>query len=238
MARLNEDVLADLGVSTERFQDLLERVRGDPQATALEAGITMTSLQELASFNGSVHDDAINRFLEIVVPDTSLYRGRPLSWVPSTFTATLGCTGDQRTRAEATALVSDMARELHGRHLEGTTLVPMHISSGHWVLVTVNKVDSTQEVTILDSLGAHRAQTRLLQAQQLATWFQSQHADATTAVFKFNPRFLPLQIDSYACGAMVCVYCYYIAKKGRLPTDADFTGANQQALRYFVLHTI
>ena len=157
----------------------------------------MTSLQELASFNGSVHDDAINRFLEIVVPDTSLYGGRPLSWVPSTFTTTLGCTGDQATGAEATALVNDMARELHGRHLEGTTLVPMHISSGHWVLVTVNKVDSTHEITILDSLGAHRAQTRLLQAQQLATWFQSQHAEATTAVFKFNPRFLPLYKSSF-----------------------------------------
>jgi hypothetical protein len=32
------------------------------------------------------------------------------------------------------------------------------------------------------------------------------------------------------------MYWFYIAQKGRLPTNGDFSGANQIALRYFVLH--
>jgi hypothetical protein len=70
MAQINIRVLVDLCVSMERFEDPRRKFRSDSLATALEAAITVTSLQELASNKGSLHSDAINRHLESVVLET------------------------------------------------------------------------------------------------------------------------------------------------------------------------
>jgi hypothetical protein len=61
-----------MGVARGAVNTLNARARCDLRTNALGAGITVTSLQELASDKGSVHDDLMNRFLGLVALETSL----------------------------------------------------------------------------------------------------------------------------------------------------------------------
>ena len=51
-----------------------------------------------------------------------------------------------------------------------------------------------------------------------------------------KPASLSTQNDSTSCGAFVFAYVYFLLVHGRLPTPADFTGANHLALRLVMLH--
>jgi len=63
MARLSREVLAELGVSSDREAQLRRLVVSDPQGTAKKAGITEMSLHELVNSTDKVHDDARRAFL-------------------------------------------------------------------------------------------------------------------------------------------------------------------------------
>jgi hypothetical protein len=58
----------------------------------------------------------------------------------------------------------------------------------------------------------------------------SKYAEAT------KPANLSTQNDSTSCGAFVFAYLYFLLVHGRLPTPADFTGANHLALCLVMLH--
>jgi len=51
-----------------------------------------------------------------------------------------------------------------------------------------------------------------------------------------KPANLSTQNDGTSCGAFVFAYAYFLLVHGRLPTPADFTGANHLALRLVMLH--
>jgi hypothetical protein len=127
MARLSREVLAELGVSSDREAQLRRLVVSDPQGTAKEAGITEMSLHELANSTDKVHDDAVGLFWEETVPEDSIYNGKHLSWLPVTFTFALGCVHGPAEAAQAQRLLMGMVADLKRRHLTGTALVPMFI---------------------------------------------------------------------------------------------------------------
>ena len=125
-----------------------------------------------------------------------------------------GPTGSARVEAQHPLV--DIVADLKGKKLTVETLVPMFIPGPniHRELVsikaTIKATGLTHELTDIDPLGAHRVRTRLPQAQQSTVLFESLYTGPTTATSKANPNSLPLQASGFACGAPVCMYCYFI----------------------------
>ena len=156
--------------------------------------------------------------------------------------------GNVVTNAE----VDNLSDALNMMHLDRpVVLFPWHIGDlgGHWILVILDH--RTRTITVADPLGGNAADYHIVHRvrpaiQQWLARERERHPDHPVwAGFTPSGNYLieaavhlPTQNDGTSCGAFVLAYAYFFLFHGRLPTAADFTGANAPALRAMILDAI
>jgi len=143
------------------------------------------------------------------------------------------------------------SKELKWEHLTKPVLIIAYLP-GHFILLSVDH--SSRTVTICDSLpkaapGSSRHKDSLQLANNVIAWLaeshmkkcQLDHVPATAVppapvyTAAFHSDSLPKQADGTSCGAFAAASAYFLVHHGRLPTTADFTGADSTCLRLAVL---
>jgi hypothetical protein len=240
----DKDVLCSLGVSDARLKELIKaKAASNCDATATTMGITSDSLRALLDPKALMHDDAINRFYDLLEEDRKS-SGQPL-WavgVPLMQALESGINGEKmlqdyiKSREANTQGDSNkcVAMEL----VQGDCIMAVHVP-GHYIFIRVDH--DRGRVEVADPLGLGITRTRGEQATRVQNWFQAQVLRLKLPQRPYsivcNPESnLPRQTDSVSCGPFVCAYAFFVAMNGRYPTNDDFTCANKSALRYFIMH--
>jgi len=209
---------------------------------------------DLQTLTGDILDDVLTQCLQLVRTLLPADQRRRLHVFDSKHSA---CMGPEHDTAETRRDVTD---DYGGRHVSATRtlLVPTN-PGGHWTLNIVDNVSNT--IRTLDPLpgdngggvddearSAHDTSRYVLAKRNRVTRnvleaFLTRErvrlnvqARPTKYVETAKPASLSTQNDSTSCGAFVFAYVYFLLVHGRLPTPADFTGANHLALRLVMLH--
>ena len=101
--------------------------------------------------------------------------------------------------------------------------------------------NTTNTAIVLDSINnVDRSKQRKLKRNRLLAWLTEQrraYQNTTDIIISYQPANIAPQRAGDACGSFICTYAYFILRHGRLPTDVEFTSANSDAIRAFVLYT-
>jgi hypothetical protein len=237
----DKDVLCSLGVSDARLKELIKaKAASNCDATATTMGITSDSLRALLDSKALMHDDAINRFYDLLEEDRKS-SGQPL-WavgVPLMQALESGINGEKMLQDYIKSREANTQGECDAMELvQGDCIMAVHVP-GHYIFIRVDH--DRGRVEVADPLGLGITRTRGEQATRVQTWFQAQvlRLKLPQRLYSIvcNPESnLPRQTDSVSCGPFVCAYAFFVAMKGRYPTNDDFTCANKSALRYFIMH--
>jgi hypothetical protein len=128
-----------------------------------------------------------------------------------------------------------------GRHVSPDTeclIVPTN-PGRHWIINVINTVGDT--ICSLEPLNDNREGFNQPMRRRLEAFMAHERKRAKLAPRAAprrviaKPSNLPTQTDGTSCGAFCFAYVYFEFVYGRLPTRADFTGANQLALRLAML---
>jgi hypothetical protein len=129
----------------------------------------------------------------------------------------------------------------NGKHIAADTeclIVPTN-PGHHWIINVIDNVAGT--VCSLEPLNYNREGYNQPMRRRLEAYMKHERARAKLAPraspyrVVAKPPNLPTQTDGTSCGAFCFAYVYFEFVYGRLPTRADFTGANQLALRLAML---
>lgn len=145
------------------------------------------------------------------------------------------------TPAESAAERAVFTDSYAGKHVEPTTdwlIVPTN-PRHHWTLNVINNVSNT--ICTLEPLSDDRAATnrrfqkRLEQLLKVERARLGHLARPTKYVEIPKPANLSTQTDGTSCGPFCFGYTYFDYVHGRLPTNDDFRGKHQLALRLVML---
>ena len=209
---------------------------------------------DLQTLAGDILDDVLTQCLQLVPTLLPADQRRRLHVFNSKHSQ---CMDLEHDTAETRRDVTDDYRSRHVSTTR-TLLVPTN-PGGHWTLNIVDNVSNT--IRTLDPLPGdngggvddearhardstrHYLARRNRETRNVLEAFLTRErvrlmAPARPSKYTetAKPASLSTQNDSTSCGAFVFAYVYFLLVHGRLPTPADFTGANHLALRLVMLH--
>jgi hypothetical protein len=206
-------------------------------------------VRDFLSLAHELNDDVISAFFNVVVATAN--RDRPAAQPRVTafntyFYHDLTC--DRRDGFYRYDRVSRRSDGLHGSHLDGDIVFPIH-RPGHWIFAVV--ACRERHIYVIDSVGhANSAYAHADVNANLRRWLRDEWAkhrphdafDAADWTTSFSGSAHPAQHDGFTCGLFTCMQAYYWARHRRLALATDFDTAAGSAdfedIRCFVCETV
>ena len=223
----NIPILRSIGITDDRIRNYYTNT------PSFIAPIHQLTTLTLKSVLGYAEDYLINRFMDIL---TETYLDRTISFSCQFVESLPGGLYHHSSSANRQA-VEDRHRQriFQTRHI----FMPYNINNNHWVMLWVD--NTTNTAIVLDSINNDdRSRQRKLKRTRLLAWLTEQrlaYQNTTDIIISYQPANIAPQRAGDACGSFICTYAYFILRHDRLPTDAEFTSANSDAIRAFVLYT-